>query len=186
MKTRTLFGAALLLGIFTSAADNPRYVTVTATFGGPATVQIQQGETAELVSSVSTPKNGGGETTFLKSGGGGDQLGFGVPLTGPATITATAGRWNTVVITVKITSESVDVNKTDTVEVSKTDFVDANKTDSFDVNKTLILPPGTNQIYITLESSTNLVNWVAATNGVYGSPDTVIFFRIRTKALASP
>jgi hypothetical protein len=71
MKTRFLLGTALLLGILTSAADNFRYVTVAATFGGPATVQIQQGETAELVSSVSTAKNGTGQTTFLKSGGGG-------------------------------------------------------------------------------------------------------------------
>lgn len=186
MKTRIFLATALLFGIFNCAADNPRYVTVAATFGGPAAIQIQKGEIAEVVSSVSTPKNGGGETTFLKSGGGGGDCGFGVPVTGPATITATSGRWNTVVITVKITSESVDVNKTDTVEVSKTDFVDVNKTDSFDVNKTLILPPGTNQVYITLESSTNLVNWVAATNGFYRSPDTVLFFRIRTKALASP
>jgi hypothetical protein len=58
--------------------------------------------------------------------------------------------------------------------------------DSVDVNKTFILSPGTNQVYVTLESGTNLVNWAAATNGVYGSPDTVRFFRIRTNALASP
>ena len=164
MKTRILLATALLLGIFTHAADNFRYVTVAATFGGPATVQIQQGETAELVSSVSTTKNGTGQTTFLKSGGGGGggPWGYGIPVTGPATITATSSRDNTVLITVKITPDPVDVNKT------------------------LILPPGTNQVYVALESSTNLVNWAAATNGFYGSPETVLFFRVRTNALASP
>ena len=172
MKTRILLATALLLGIATRAADNFRCVTVAATSGGPATIQIQPGETAELVSSVSTVKNGSVETTFLKSGGGGGAWGFGVPITGPATITANSGRWNTALITVKITAESVDVNKV--------------APDSFDVNKTLILPPGTNRVYIALESSTNLANWAAATNGFYGSPETVLFFRIRTNSLASP
>jgi hypothetical protein len=163
MKARILLGIALLLGVFTNAADDFRYVTIAATFGGQATLQIQQGETAELVSSVSTEKNGTGQTTFLKSGGGGSgSWGFGIPLTGPATITASASRGNTLLITVKITPDSVDANKT------------------------LILPPSTNQVYVTLESSTNLVNWAAATNGLYGSPDTVRFFRIRTNPLASP
>jgi hypothetical protein len=170
MKTRILLGTALLLGILTSAAENFRYVTVAATSDSPATVQIQQGETAELVSSVSTTKNGKGQTTFFKSGSGGGPWGFGILVTGPATITASSDRGNTLVITVKITPDSFDLNKTE----------------SFDVNKTLILPPGTNQVYVALESSTNLVNWAAATNGVYGSPDTVRFFRIRTNALASP
>ena len=170
MKTRILLAAALFLGIFTNAADNFRYVTVAATSGSPATVQIQQGETAELVSSVSTTKNGKGQTTFFKSGSGGGPWGYGIPVTGPATITASSDRENILVITVKITPDSVDVNKAD----------------SLDANKTLMLPPGTNQVYITLECSTNLVNWAAATNGVYGSPDTVLFFRIRTNALAFP
>ena len=49
---------------------------------------------------------------------------------------------------------------------------------NYDVNKTLILPPGTNQVAIALETSTNLVNWSTATNGIYGSPDEARFFRI--------
>jgi len=153
-----------------AATNNFRYVTIAATFGGATTVQIQQGETVELVSSVSTAKNGTGQTTFFTSSGGSGTWGFGIPLTGPATITASASRGNTLLITVKITSESVDLNRAN----------------SIDVNKTLILPPSTNQVYVALEFSTNLVNWAAATNGFYGSPDTVRFFRIRTNALASP
>jgi hypothetical protein len=162
MKTRTLLGTALLIGIFTNAADNFRCVTLVATSGSPATLQIQQGETAELVASVPTTQNGGVQTTFQNKSGGGGQWGFGIPVTGPATITASSVGGKPVFITVKITP------------------------DSFDANKTVMLPPGTNQVYIALESSTNLVNWSAATNGFYGSPDTVLFFRIRTNALASP
>jgi hypothetical protein len=54
MKTRKLLATSLLLAFFANAADNSRSVTVTATHDGPATVQIQKGETAELISSVST------------------------------------------------------------------------------------------------------------------------------------
>ena len=51
------------------------------------------------------------------------------------------------------------------------------------VDKTLIVPPGTNRVEITLESSTNLVSWATATNGVYGSPDEARFFRIHLRKL---
>ena len=50
---------------------------------------------------------------------------------------------------------------------------------SFPPGQTLIVPPGTNQVLVTLECSTNLVNWVSATNGIYGSPTEAKFFRIR-------
>jgi hypothetical protein len=50
---------------------------------------------------------------------------------------------------------------------------------SFPPGQTLIVPPGTNQVLVTLECSTNLVNWLSATNGVYGSPTEAKFFRIR-------
>ena len=184
MKTRILLATALLLGIFTSAADNFRSVTVAATYGGPATVQIQQGETAELVSSVSTTKNGSVEVTFLKSGGGSGPWGFGIPITGPATITASSGRWNTAVVTVKITPDSSDVNKTLILRPgTNQDYVTL---ESGTNQVYVMLESSTNQVHVTLESSTNFVNWADATNGVYGSSDTVRFFRIRTKALASP
>jgi hypothetical protein len=162
MKTRMLLATAMLLCFFTTAADNFRCITVAATDGSPATLQIQLGETAELISSVSTSKNGTVQITFLKGSGGGGLWDFGMPVTGPATITASCARGNSVIVTVKITP------------------------DSFDVNKTVTLLPGTNQVYITLESSTNLVNWADATNGVYGSPDTARFFRIKMNTLASP
>ena len=55
--------------------------------------------------------------------------------------------------------------------------------ESSPVDKTLIVPPGTNQVEIMLESSTNLVSWATATNGIYGSPDAARFFRIHLRKL---
>jgi hypothetical protein len=56
--------------------------------------------------------------------------------------------------------------------------------ESFPPNQTLILPPGTNQVQITLQSSTDLKNWITATNGIYGSPTTAQFFRIQMTVLS--
>jgi hypothetical protein len=52
---------------------------------------------------------------------------------------------------------------------------------SFD--KLLILTPTTNHTRVMMETSTNLANWFTATNGIYGSPDTVRFFRINMAKL---
>jgi hypothetical protein len=184
MKPRILLGIALLPCIFISAADNSRYVTVAATYDGPATVQIQEGETAELMSSVSTKKNGTVQITFLKGGGGGGPWGFGIPVAGPATITASSSRDNTAIITVRITPDSFDANNTHSLTPGTSQISITLESSTNQVYVTL--GRSTNLVYVALESSTNLVDWADATNGVYGSPDTLRFFRIRTRALASP
>jgi hypothetical protein len=188
MKARILLGTAMLIAIFTSAADNSRYVTVAATYDGPATVQIQEGETAELMSSVSTTKNGTVQITFLKGGGGGGggggPWGFGIPVAGPATITASSSRDNTAIITVRITPDSFDVNNTHSLPSGTSQISVTLESSTNQVY--LALGRCTNRVYVTLESSTNLVDWADATNGVYGSQATLRFFRIRTRALASP
>jgi hypothetical protein len=56
---------------------------------------------------------------------------------------------------------------------------------AYNPNQTLIVPPGTNQVQITLQVSPDLVNWTTATNGVYGSPNTAQFFRISEQTLTS-
>jgi hypothetical protein len=183
MKTRMLLATSLLLAFFASAADNSRSVTVAATHDGPATVQIQKGETAELMSSVSTTKNGTVQITFLKGGGEGGPWGFGIPVTGPATITASSSRDNIAIITVRITPDSFDENKTNLTPGTSQIYVTLESS----TNQVYVtLGRSTNLVYVTLESSTNLVDWADATNGVYGSADTLRVFRIRTKALASP
>ena len=53
--------------------------------------------------------------------------------------------------------------------------------ESFPPDRTIIALPGTNQTAITLECSTNLVNWVSATNGIYGPMPEAKFFRIKAQ-----
>lgn len=55
--------------------------------------------------------------------------------------------------------------------------------EAFQPDRTILLPPGTNQARVTLECSTNLVQWFAATNGVYGPLPEAKFFRIKLEPL---
>ena len=50
---------------------------------------------------------------------------------------------------------------------------------AFPPDRTVIVLPGTNQTSVTLECSTNLVNWASATTGVYGPMPEAKFFRIK-------
>ena len=53
--------------------------------------------------------------------------------------------------------------------------------ESFPPDRTIIAMPGTNHTSITLECSTNLVQWSPATNGVYGPMPEAKFFRIKAQ-----
>jgi len=149
-------------------ADNSRYVSVLSTNDPLPSIQILQGEAAEIITCsradspvrmvTATVTKNGLSTQGVPPGypGANGTILYGTTVAGPATITPD---YVGALLTVKITPES------------------------YDPNKTLIVPPGTNQVMITLESSTNLVSWSTATNGVYGSPDAARFFRIRMDKL---
>lgn len=168
MKTQILTSIqVVLVGVSLAIGQEARHVTVTAT-NLPATIQIADYETGELVSIfnqnyILIEKDG---QTFLtrisaaaagSAGAGGSVFtGIGDTVRGPATFSISPQLPNyPSAMTVKITPQS------------------------FPPNQTLIVPAGTNQVQISLESSTNLVNWTTATNGVYGSPISANFFRIR-------
>jgi hypothetical protein len=187
--------AGLFLCVFTIEAENCRFVSVTCTNANtPSTIQILQGETAEIVSaydastttvnqystntvdnptafSVSVLINGyairgwPAGIQVVPNNNGNYYMGViphGTIVAGPATIALDSGTLaHPRLLTVKIIP------------------------DSYDVNKTLILPPGTNQFQVTLQTSTNLVSWSVTTNGVYGSPDTARFFRVSMGQLPS-
>lgn len=53
----------------------------------------------------------------------------------------------------------------------------------FPPDRTIIVSPGTNRTEVTLECSTNLVQWSAATNGIYGPMPEAKFFRIKVEKL---
>src|SRR5579864_6523225 len=153
MKVTSLVASLFLIAI-SGQAQNSRYVTVLA-FNGPTNITVLSGETAEIVSCHYDDTSPNGFTFWrpriVKDGNTIRGVPANYPLStgtalhgtlvaGPATI---INDGSGAILTVKITP------------------------DNYDVNKTLILPPGTNQVYVTLESSTNLVNWADSTNGVY-------------------
>ena len=51
--------------------------------------------------------------------------------------------------------------------------------DSYPPDRSILIAPGTGGAAISLECSTNLVDWSSATNGVYANPPVAKFFRIR-------
>ena len=51
--------------------------------------------------------------------------------------------------------------------------------DSYPPDKAITLSPGPGGAAITLERSTNLLNWTSATNGVYTNLNEATFFRIK-------
>ncbi len=80
-------------------------------------------------------------------------------LTGPATLTLQTESYDrssyAVVLTLEITPEA------------------------YPPDKAITLAPGTGGAQVTLQSSTNLLNWDTATNGTYSSPPAATFFRIK-------
>lgn len=162
--------AAILLVTTAAYADNSRYSTVISSNGPLPSIRILEGETAEIITcyrwdtvpptlTYANVSKDGSPSIYGYPPGYGATIGVmptGTTIAGPATLSPTSGN---IILTVKITPSL------------------------YDVNRTLILPPGTNQVFITLESSTNLVQWADATNGVYGSPDIARFFRIRMQKL---
>ena len=171
MKSLSYLVVGLLLLLPIAKAGEARYETIT----GTNSITIADYETAELVTvftsgfnyvsqnlnTVSVTKND--KTFLLKSAAsfannlGGTSYsssGVGDTVRGPASFFLTPGQ-GAEGFTVKITPVS------------------------FPPNQTLIVPPGTNQVQVSMETSTNLVNWATATNGVYGSPSEARFFRLK-------
>jgi len=52
----------------------------------------------------------------------------------------------------------------------------------FDANKAITLAPGAGAV-VSLEGSTNLVNWSTTTNGIYTNLPSAMFFRIKAERL---
>jgi hypothetical protein len=169
---RLLLLASVFMASAVAYGQQSRFVTICTTndLNVIPTIQVLTGETAEILScvnqsgnvlSVPFQKNGFIYKAYPPGYPSGVNLGSSVPflllprgtvLVGPASISLDSPNSY---LTVQITP------------------------DAYDVNKTLILPPSTNQFFVTLETSTNLVSWCDATNGIYGSPDLARFFRIR-------
>jgi hypothetical protein len=150
----------------------------------PAQTSILEGETAEVLNCYGhgtvngVPYVGHVAATVTKGGLTFKAYPPGV-IYGTGSTTSTAPRGTVVAgpATISIAGGSTSSPGVLTIKVTP---------DIYDVNKTVILPPGTNQVIVALESSTNLVHWSECTNGIYGSPDAAQFFRIRMATLPSP
>lgn len=154
--THSLLTLACTLTLATFAKAEPRYVTMEVTFLAPGiegtnTLNLAPYEVAELVSfpTVSPPR----QIWFRKSGAWylyQDER----PLiiAGPATLElrGTGG-----IATFRLTPES------------------------YPPDKSVLVAPGAGGAAIALECSTNLVDWLTTTNGVYTNQPAAKFFRIR-------
>jgi hypothetical protein len=166
MKARLFSIPLLMAGCCLASAQTERYVTITVlSQPTPLTnqVSIAEGETAEMVSGYNLAS---GYTTgfFTKDG-----ITLNIGVMGPITVVKGPATFG-----VRAIGTSSSVFSILTLKI---------KPESFPPDKTVILPPGTNQFLVTLESSTNLVSWSTSTNGVYGSPDEARFFRIHMQKL---
>jgi hypothetical protein len=169
MKTRLSSLVLIVAGCSLASAQTWQYVTLTATPLAPSesatnTYAIADAQAAEIIS-VQSPSfaylsitKDGVSFPYWRAADN-NPGGKGTIIQGPATFTLLAQSSTAAYLTLKLMPES------------------------FPPNQTLILPPGTNQVSITLESSTNLVNWSSATNGIFGSPDEARFFRIHMQKL---
>jgi hypothetical protein len=147
-------------------------VTLTANTNEVAELTIGQYEVAELVSYPTTMNSFGASLTVLKDGKtipyrystwpAAQSAIDALTVVGPATIRfAVQGGPNSYpgLCTFRVSPEA------------------------FPPDRTIILPPGTNQVQVTLECSTNLSQWFPATNGVYGPMPEAKFFRIKLDKL---
>lgn len=166
MKAGLLAALLLTVGCGWASAQTEHYVTITAVPTSPSgsatnKVIIGEAEAAEVMSITTLNsflyfQRAGTNFVGFKAA---DATGKGTIMQGPATVVLVAQLGTPAYLTLKMMPAS------------------------YPPDKTVILPPGTNQVQVTLESSTNLVNWAAATNGIYGSPDSARFFRIHMQKL---
>lgn len=171
MKTQTILIPFVLTIMLVAAGSNARVITLTekATGATPgiAEVYVESYEVAEVVS-FPVAMNINSSVEVLKDGRksilqqlvvGGQQF---EPLivAGPATIRLVVGSNSSAgLCTIKITPEA------------------------YPPDKSILVAPGSGGAAITLECSTNLVNWTATTNGVYTNLPAAKFFRIKAEQI---
>lgn len=157
----------LLLAAAVPAVADPRYATITA-YGnngsagwGTNSLRVEAYEIAEL---ASFPVDNGSPTGFLTILKNGQRLTYRhdvncsqidpLVISGPATIELVA-QSGTAFATFRFFP------------------------DSYPPDRSALVPPGSTGATITLQCSTNLVDWVTATNGLYANEPVAKFFRLK-------
>jgi hypothetical protein len=197
MKNTLGISFALLATLFTASAQSERYAsaTVTATtyatngndysWGATNSIEIAEGEAGELICLesgtdgwnldprvlyVTVTKNGlivaARPASYLTSNSSGATP-RGTTVAGPATFSLTAS-YNTGA------PPSPQYTKSGLMTVKISPMI-------FGPDKTVVVAPGMGNVQVGMESSTDLVQWAWATNGVYS--DNLRFFRIKLTKL---
>lgn len=162
---------ALLLCAIASPGQSPRYVTITTlTNAPPSTFEVPAGQCAR-VAAVNAHPYGAARVSYFKDG---------IPLSFNGTVN---GVRDDVVVgpalfKVEIAREPNAIGAMLTLELSPY---------SFPPGRTLVIGQTTNAVTVSMEMSTDLVTWTAATNGLYGASNSAAFFRVSASGkLAQP
>lgn len=177
MKTILTF---LLLNLSLGAnADQERYVTITTPtpsiystngpyyyFGATNSVIVAEGEAAEVISVEgynATSIISKDQVSLTARPASGSSTLHGTTVAGPAVLTLSQfystqygvpiSQYQGALMTIKLTPMTASAQQS------------------------VVVAPGMGNVQITLESSTNLVNWAEATNGVYS--DSLRYFRVK-------
>jgi hypothetical protein len=164
----------IIAGVFLStlhAIGSERYVTLTAKAGKTNSIEIASGEALQLVSMPAQFARAG--TAILSVFRDGQIIASRLQahgavqpfiISGPAKVTFTTQRPN-------------DFPKA--IGFATLRIFDQ----PYPPSGTLVIPPGVGGGVLSLESSTNLVTWQSATNGIYTNHPSAKFFRLDLKRI---
>jgi len=191
MKTlKTIIPCTLLLTLLTAFAGSERYATVTLapaqvistnsgifTWHSSNAVQIAEGQTGELITLETFNNSSQASAKVTKDGISFNARPASSLIVGATPRGTTVAGPATFDLSTQYTSGSPtepDLTKTALMTVKISPM-------TFDPSQTVTVAPGMGNVQIALESSTNLVSWTDATNGVYS--DNLRFFRVKLTKL---
>ena len=150
MKTKLLLTVACLITVTARA----QVITLVATNGSTPWQIVEPWQTAELISAF--PDRSG--VIYIEKDG--------------ITLSAMLGNGITVPVTIAGPAR---------VKIDGLKFMATIRftPEPYPPDKSILVPPGVGGATITLECSTNLVDWTSATNGVYTNQPVAKFFRIK-------
>ena len=151
-----------LLGTTSATADEARYVTVVAGPGETSVFEVTDSTTIQLVSLLPSAQASGGYIDYraevrITKGKFRSWLLPGAIIQGPFTLT--------------LKGTETPISAACTLRLIP---------EVFPPDKTVVIPPGQGA-QITLQCSSNLVDWVTATNGIYTTAPSMKFFRIHSE-----
>ena len=172
MRTKTKYAALIIAAVLTVPTfASARVVTLTvrATGGTPGVAElvVESFEVAEVLS-FPVAMNVNSILEVVKDGKKSVMQTLSVPNQGfdPVVVAGPA--------TIRLVVESNSSAGLCTIKITP---------EAYPPDKSILIAPGSGGAATTLECSTNLVNWMATTNGVYTNLPAAKFFRIREERI---